>query len=290
MPFSVIIPAFNESASIEAVLRSLSDFLRAHHPDAEVIVVNDGSKDNTAEVVSRVQGVRLLTHPHNKGYGASLKTGMQAAKNDWCITYDADGQHTPDLIPLLLAECNPPNHMVVGKRETYEGPAIRRPGKWLLQKVANALTGTRIPDLNSGLRAFRKEEFFKYMHLFPKGFSLSTTSTVCFFRANLNVVYVPVRIQQRTAGVSTVSFKDMPRTIMLIVRLLMLFSPLRLFIPATAFFALLTVLDAAYEFSVTGEFVNQSAVALFTLTSLTFFFGLLADQIAAIRREIGSRS
>jgi len=290
MSFSVIIPAYNESAAIGGVLRTLTDFLRGRYPEAEVIVVNDGSKDDTAAVVAAVPGVRLLTHPHNMGYGASLKTGMKAAKNDWCITYDADGQHTPDLIPLLLAECKEPNHMVVGKRETYEGPMLRRPGKWLLQRVANRLTGTVIPDLNSGLRAFRREEFFKYMHLFPKGFSLSTTSTVCFFRANLNVVYVPVRIQQRTAGTSTVSFRDFPRTIMLIVRLIMLFSPLRIFIPATVLFALLTVADSIYEYTVTRDFVNQSVIALFTLASLTFFFGLLADQIAAIRREIGTRS
>lgn len=288
MSFSVVIPAYNEGLAIQAVLQSLTAFLREHAPDAEVIVVDDGSTDGTADAVRAVAGVRLLSHPYNKGYGSALKTGVLAARNEWCITYDADGQHTPDLLPLLAAHCHEPNHMIVGARETYQGPWIRRPGKWLLQKTANALTGVAIPDLNSGLRAFHRPEFTKYMHLFPTGFSLSTTSTVCFFRANLNVVYVPVRIQPRAAGtVSTVSVSDAPRTFMLILRLVMLFSPLRIFLPAAAFFGLVTVADVIIEYNLTGGWTNKSVVALFTLTSLTFFFGLLADQIAAIRREMG---
>lgn len=286
MPFSVIIPAFNEELSIADVLRSLCNFLQEHHPDAEIIVVNDCSTDRTASIAAEIPNVRILSHPWNKGYGASLKTGIQAAKHEWCITYDADGQHTPDLLPLLLAHCHAPHHMVVGKRERYEGPWVRRPGKWLLQKTAEWLTGISIPDLNSGLRAFHRTTFFKYMHLFPNGFSLSTTSTVCFFRANLNVVYVPIRIRPRV-GKSTVAVSDAPRTFMLIVRLIMLFSPLRIFLPASLFFLLLTIADVALELRMTGDFSNTSAVALFSLASLTFFFGLLADQIAAIRREIG---
>jgi glycosyltransferase involved in cell wall biosynthesis len=286
MSFSVIIPAFNEGKSIEGVLRELMEYLRSHHPDCEVIVVDDGSDDETAALAENVSGVRLLSHPYNKGYGAAIKTGIRAAKNEWCITYDGDSQHTPDLIPLLLAQCKDPNHMVVGRRERYVGPWIRRPGKWLLQKIANWLTGKRIPDLNSGLRAFHRKEFLKYQHLFPDGFSLSTTSTVCFFRANLNVIYVPIRIRARI-GKSTVSASDAPRTLMLIIRLIMLFSPLRIFLPTSIFFALLTILDIFYEFSITGSFTNKSSIALLSLTSLTFFFGLLADQIAAIRRELG---
>lgn len=287
MPFSVIIPAFNEEACIELVLRSLTSFLQEKYPHAEIIVVNDGSTDNTAAIVSTIEGVRLLSHPYNKGYGASLKTGIEAATHEWCITYDSDNQHTPDLLPRLLEHCHEPNHMVVGKREVYEGPWIRRPGKWLLQITANWLTGVRIPDLNSGLRAFHRKEFTKYKHLFPNGFSLSTTSTVCFFRANLNVIYVPIRINPRLDGKSSVRPKDALKTFMLIVRLIMLFSPLRIFLPASALFALLTIADFVYEYEVTGGFTNKSGIALLTLASLTFFFGLLADQIAAIRREIG---
>lgn len=286
MSFSVVIPAFNEASSIKGVLTLLKKYLEDNYPEAEVIVVNDGSTDNTAEIVGSVSGVRLLSHPRNKGYGSALKTGIREAKNDWCITYDADGQHTPDLIPLILDKCQAPNNMVVGRREKYQGPWVRRPGKWLLQLTANWLSGVKVPDLNSGLRAFRRADFLKYKHLFPNGFSLSTTSTICFFRENLNVVYVPISIQPRT-GKSTVTASDAPRTFMLILRLIMLFSPLRIFLPASILFTFLTIVDVLIEYWLTGSFTNKSAIALFTLTSMTFFFGLLADQIAIIRREIG---
>ena len=288
MTFSIVIPAYNEERGIELVLRTLLAYFKQHAIDAEIIVVNDGSTDKTAAVVSSFEQVRLLSHPYNKGYGASIKTGINAAQSDWCITYDADNQHTPDLLSLLFPHCRELNHMVVGKREGYRGPWIRQPGKRLLSWVANYLTQKKIPDLNSGLRAFRRTEFLRFQHLFPNGFSLSTTSTVCFFKENLNVVYVPIRINPRI-GKSTVQISDAPRTFLLILRLIMLFSPLRIFLPASAFFGLLVIADMVYEFSVTGYITNKSTMALFSLMSLTFFFGLLADQMAAIRREIGKQ-
>ncbi len=290
MRFTIVIPAYNEGEGLGDVLRRLTTHLREKAVDATVIVVDDGSKDDTAAVAEAVTGVRVIRHPYNKGYGAALKTGVRAADTEWCITYDADGQHTPDLIDTLIPHCVVPNDMVVGKREGYKGPLIRQPGKRVLAWVANYLTERDIPDLNSGLRAFRREVFLRYVHLFPNGFSLSTTSTVCFFKEGLNVVYVPIRIQKRAGATSTVKARDAARTFMLIVRLIMLFSPLRIFLPVSGFFLLLTVADLVYEFSVTGNITNKSSVALVTLTSLTFFFGLLADQVAAVRREIGLRS
>jgi len=287
--FTIVIPAFNESACIAGVLRQLQSALRENGVQSEIIVVDDGSTDGTSEQAEHISGVRVIRHPENKGYGAAIKTGFRAAHTEWCITYDADSQHTPDLLLSLLPHCTEPNHMVVGMRTGYKGPWIRQPGKRLLQWVANYLVQRKIPDLNSGLRAFRREQFLRFEHLFPNGFSLSTTSTVCFFKENLNVVYVPIRIQPRV-GRSTVRAHDAAKTFMLMVRLIMLFSPLRIFMPATILFALLTVADIAYEISVTGNLTNKSSVALITLTSLTFFFGLLADQVAALRRDLGRHS
>ena len=289
MEFTIVIPAFNESACIAGVLRQLQSALRENGVQSEIIVVDDGSTDGTSEQAEHISGVRVIRHPENKGYGAAIKTGFRAAHTEWCITYDADSQHTPDLLLSLLPHCTEPNHMVVGMRTGYKGPWIRQPGKRLLQWVANYLVQRKIPDLNSGLRAFRREQFLRFEHLFPNGFSLSTTSTVCFFKENLNVVYVPIRIQPRV-GRSTVRAHDAAKTFMLMVRLIMLFSPLRIFMPATILFALLTVADIAYEISVTGNLTNKSSVALITLTSLTFFFGLLADQVAALRRDLGRHS
>jgi glycosyltransferase involved in cell wall biosynthesis len=286
MTFSIVIPAFNEGQNIAALLHTLMAYLRDQHLQGDVIVVDDGSTDATAREAAAIPGIRVISHPYNKGYGAAIKTGIEAATTEWCFTYDADGQHTPELLSLLLPHCTEPNHMVVGKREGYCGPWIRQPGKRILSCVANYLTQRKIPDLNSGLRAFRRQEFLRFQHLFPNGFSLSTTSTVCYFKENLNVVYVPIRIKPRI-GRSTVQMRDAPRTFLLIVRLIMLFSPLRIFLPASLFFAMLVIADVVYEMSTTGNFTNKSTVALLSLTSLTFFFGLIADQMAAIRREIG---
>jgi len=287
--FTVVIPAFNEGACIVGVLQQLQSALREQQAHAEIIVVDDGSTDGTAGQAESISGVRVIRHPENKGYGAAIKTGIRSARTEWCITYDADSQHTPDLLLSLLPHCTEPNHMVVGMRTGYKGPWIRQPGKRLLQWVANYLVQRKIPDLNSGMRAFRRDQFLHFEHLFPNGFSLSTTSTVCFFKENLNVVYVPIRIRPRV-GRSTVCAHDAVKTFMLMVRLIMLFSPLRIFLPMTLLFAALTIADIVYEISVTGNITNKSSVALITLTSLTFFFGLLADQVAALRRDIGRHS
>jgi glycosyltransferase involved in cell wall biosynthesis len=295
---SIVIPAFNEEKGIKEVLEAL----RSHHTDKEIIVVDDGSTDNTAEKVeqlinphpsplpSKGEGrnqIKLVCHPYNKGYGAALKTGIESAKGDWCMTYDADGQHTPDLIDTLTKEIDDSTHLVIGKREGYQGPLIRQPGKWLIRQVANYLVERRIPDLNSGLRAFKKDTFLRYAHLFPNGFSLSTTSTVCFYKENLNVKFVPITIQKRT-GKSTVHPNDAIKTFMLIVRLIMLFSPLRIFLPVSALLGLFTLGTVGYQL-IKDNNISDSAVILISLTAMLFFFGLLADQIAALRREQGKR-
>lgn len=280
---TIIIPAYNEETGIRDVLSSLQKGLQSHNIVAKIIVVDDGSTDCTAEVVRSIPGITLVRHPYNKGYGAALKTGVEATDTEWCMTYDADGQHTPDLIPLLLKEMNVVNHMVVGKREGYKGPWIRQPGKRIINIVANYLVERKIPDLNSGLRAFRRSAFIRYAHLFPNGFSLSTTATVCFFKENLNVAYVPIRIQKRT-GKSTVRPNDFIKTLMLIVRLVMLFSPLRIFLPLSLLLGTGTILWVGYGIFIQQN-ISDSAVILIALTTLTFFFGLLADQIAALRRE-----
>ena len=178
--------------------------------------------------------------------------------------------------------------MVIGKREGYKGPWIRQPGKRLIGAVANYLTEMKIPDYNSGLRAFRRAEALKYLHLFPNGFSLSTTSTVCFLKERLNVVWTPITIKERT-GKSTVRPRDAVKTLMLIFRLTMLFSPLRIFFPVSALCGAVTAALFAYELTVNRN-ISDAGVALVTLTGILFFFGLLADQIAAVRREIGKHS
>lgn len=283
MNFTVVIPAYNEAEGIQDVLQALLSYREQHNIDFSVIVVDDGSTDGTAETIQTNEHINVVSHPYNKGYGAALKTGIAAANTEWAITYDSDGQHTPDLISALVPSMSDGMDMVVGKREGYKGPWIRQPGKWLIQITANFLTERNIPDLNSGLRAFRRDAFMRYHHLFPNGFSLSTTSTVCFFKEGLNVTYVPISIQPRK-GSSTVRPRDAGKTLMLVLRLTMLFSPLRIFLPASILLGIATVAIMGYEIY-HFQNISDAGLALLSLTTILFFFGLLADQIASIRRE-----
>lgn len=284
MNATIVIPAYNEAGGIQNVLEEL----RSAKPDLPVIVIDDGSTDNTGEIARSVPGVTVITHKRNKGYGAALKTGIRKADTEWIMTYDSDGQHTPENLDAVLREMDDESDLIIGKREGYKGPLLRQPGKWLIGRVANYLTETKIPDYNSGLRAFRREQVLKYLHLFPDGFSISTTSTVCFLKEGLNVHWVPISIKERT-GKSTVRPRDAVKTLMLIVRLIMLFSPLRIFFPASVLAGLLTVGLLGYELTINRN-VSDASVALLSLTCILFFFGLLADQVACLRREIGKRS
>jgi glycosyltransferase involved in cell wall biosynthesis len=288
MDLTIAIPAYNEGSGIRHVLTELVSWIQSNNLSATVIVINDGSTDNTKEEAEAVQGVQVVSHPYNKGYGAALKTGIKAAKTEWVLTYDSDGQHTPQNIAALLPAMTDTADLVIGKREGYKGPWIRQPGKRLIGAVANYLTETKIPDYNSGLRAFRASEVRKYLHLFPSGFSLSTTSTVCFLKERLNVIWTPITIKERQ-GKSTVRPRDAVKTFMLIFRLTMLFSPLRIFFPSAVVLGLITVGLIGYEL-IMFQNISDAGVALFSFTGILFFFGLLADQIAAVRREIGKHS
>jgi len=287
MDITIVIPAYNEAQGIKSALLTLMAGLKEMNLNIPVFVVDDGSTDNTAAEAA-MDGVTVLRHKRNKGYGAALKTGIRAAKSEWILTYDSDGQHTPENLEVILPELTNDVDLIIGKREGYKGPWIRQPGKRLIGLVANYLTETKIPDYNSGLRAFRRSEVLKYLHLFPNGFSISTTSTVCFLKEGLNVVWIPISIKERT-GKSTVRPRDAIKTFMLVLRLTMLFSPLRIFLPCAIALGIMTVTLIGYELLMFQN-ISDAGVALFTFTGILFFFGLLADQIAAVRREIGKYS
>ncbi|MBM3228229.1 glycosyltransferase family 2 protein [Candidatus Peribacteria bacterium] len=201
MNLSIVIPAFNEGHGIGGVLTELRTYLHAQGIAADIIVVDDGSTDETGVKAAAIPGVRVITHIRNKGYGAALKTGITAASTEWVVTYDSDGQHAPENIAAILSSLGGNVDLVIGKREGYRGPRLRQPGKRLIGMVANYLTETKIPDFNSGFRAFRREKVLPYLHLFPNGFSFSTTSTVCFLKEGLNVLFVPIRIRTRKTQV-----------------------------------------------------------------------------------------
>jgi glycosyltransferase involved in cell wall biosynthesis len=280
---SIIIPVYNEEHAVRGVIEKLKKELSRHHFFYEIIAVNDGSSDGSGKILKDMEGIQYLAHPYNKGYGASLKTGAFVAKYDWLVFYDADGQHRPEYIPELIRSVDS-YAMVVGSRRAYKGPIIRQPGKFILGKLANYLVDFKIPDLNSGLRLVRKDLFARFVHLYPNGFSLSTTITMAFLKSGLDVKYIPIDIENRAGGQSAVKPKHALQTLLLMVRIITLFAPMRFFFPVTFFVFLFAFVSFMYD--ILKFNLTDTTVALFLSSLFTLFFGVLLDHVAAIRREL----
>jgi len=277
---------YNEEPAIAQTVTGLVDFLdRSGDAEYEIILVDDGSKDGSKEKMESLDKSHLvlLKHPYNKGYGAALKTGARSAKYDTLVFYDADGQHRPEDLLKLVREKGDFD-MIVGSRQGYKGPMWRQPGKKIINLIANYLVKFKIPDLNSGLRAVEKDKFAKFEHLYPNGFSLSTTITLAFIKSGFNVGYVPITINQRV-GKSTVTLADGFRAMNLVIRMIMLFSPLRIFLPLGFFIFLIGVVSLTRDVFFVSN-INDNTVLMLVSSLIIFSFGLIADQLACIRREI----
>jgi glycosyltransferase involved in cell wall biosynthesis len=280
---TVVIPAHNEEGAIGAVLSALRGV--THAALREVIVVDDGSSDRTGEI-AEASGVRVIRQPSNRGYGAALKAGIRAARSEYVLTMDADGQHRiEDVLKLCDAVSGEGSaDCVIGHRtKLVHSPLWRMPGKWFLTHLARVLTRKEIRDLNSGLRVMRRDVIMRYMHLCPAGFSFSTTSTFALASRGYRVEFVPIRVERRV-GKSSVSVATGFQTILLILRLASLFNPLRVFLPL----ALLFIMGGAIwtlPYLMQGEGVTVAAM-LSMLTGVTLFgMGLICDQVAQLRLE-----
>jgi len=284
---SIVIPAYNEEEGIKIVLSDLIPL--AEKRNWEIVVVDDFSSDETSAAVEvfkkKYNQLQLIRNIYNKGYGGSLKAGIAASKSEIIVTMDADGQHRPEDILKVTNDAGM-NSMVVGMRDgkSYQ-VQLRKPGKMVLTWVACFLVEQDIPDLNSGLRAFHKENFKEFSHLLPNSFSFSTTITMSFYKAGYNVRYVPISVRKREGEKSTVKFlKHGGQTFLLILRIVMLFNPLKIFAPISAFLFSTGFLYGL--FYVIKDLDIPTGAELCILSSLIIFtLGLLADQISSLRRE-----
>lgn len=278
---TIVIPAYNEAEGLPGVLAALRPWLER---GAEIIVVDDGSTDNTAKVALE-GGARVIRHHNNKGYGAALKAGIRAAEREIVVLFDADGQFDTADIPKIVDALNETD-MVVGVRPQGAGsPTIRKPGKWLLSRTANYLAQTNIPDLNCGFRALRVETAKRFLNLLPNGFSFTTTITLAMFKDGYNVSYLPITVRPRTTGTSSVRVADGFNTLLLIIRIIALFDPLKVFLPASALLFLVGIAYWIFD-SISHQRLNIPTGAMILLVSavIVFMFGILADQVSAIRR------
>lgn len=276
---SVVIPARNEAVSLRKLLPEL---LAALPTDTEVIVVNDGSTDET-ETVGIAHGVRVLTHPTAKGNGAAIKTGARAAKGSVIVFMDADGQHQPKDIAALLEKLAQGYDMVVGARQigSHAG-AHRAAANDVFSRLATWMVQQPVEDLTSGFRAVRARYFKQFLYLLPNGFSYPTTITMSFFRAGHGVAYIPIHAPKRTGGKSHISpMRDGMRFLLIIFKIGTLYSPLKLFLPISLAFFSTALGYYMYTYLTQHRFSNMS-VLLFTTAVLVFLIGLISEQITML--------
>ena len=279
---SIIIPAYNEADSIHGVLEDIRKGFDSRK--VEILVIDDGSTDQTAEIAER-GGAKVIQHLHNKGYGASLKSGIRAADGQFVLFMDADGQHRAvEALKLIDAFSSKPADMVVGQRSRLmHSPMWRMPGKWALGWMANYLTRRRIPDLNSGLRLINREVVTRYMDLCPNGFSFSTTITMVLIHRGYEVLYVPFEINKRK-GKSTVSLSTGLDTLLLILRIATLIDPLRIFVPLSLLIAFVGI-AWGIPYALMGNGISIGSMLAIVTAILLFSIGLISDQISQLRLE-----
>lgn len=278
---SVVIPAYNEGENIGNLLEKL-----IKQPEYEIIVVDDGSTDNTAEIVSKFGNVHLIRHPYNIGNGAAVRKGIQNARNDIIVCMDADGQHDPDEIPKLLGYF-PEFDMVIGSRlNNRHVSAFRAFGNRILKRVAEFLSGHKIMDLTSGYRAMKRKVIVEVLHLFPNRYSYPTTSVLAFLSCGYPIKYLPLSsIVRRKKGKSSIKpFLDGLRFINIMLRMIMLFNPQKIFTPVSALF-FFTGVFLGIRSAILFNKVVQSASIMIVVGITVFLFGLLSDQISNLIRK-----
>ncbi len=272
---SIILPAKNEAEGLRGTLPAL----RVAYPDAEIIVVDDGSTDDTARV-AREAGASVLSSPYSMGNGAAIKRGARAASGDILVFMDADGQHGAGHVRALLDKLREGYDMVVGARDRSGQANLHRGlANGFYNRLASWMTGHRIADLTSGFRAVRADKFREFLHLLPNGFSYPTTSTMAFFRSAYPVAYVPIPVAKRVGNGSHIRpLKDGVRFLLIIFKIASLYSPLKLFAPTAAAFFLAALGWYGYTFATQGRLTNMSTL-LFSAAVIIFLIGLISEQI-----------
>jgi glycosyltransferase involved in cell wall biosynthesis len=284
MKVSVVIPAYNEESAIAGALGRIRE-ATASLPETELIVVDDGSTDRTAEIARAVPGVRVIRHPYNKGNGASVKAGIMAATGEAVLVIDADGQHDPAHIPEMIGALEDFDLVVGARKDLFR--QRRGWGNYLLTKLASYLGGIRIPDLTSGYRVFKRRLILDFFNILPNGFSLPATSTLAFAVSGHNVKFIEMEFMPRKTGKSKISaLKDGLRFLTLIARIISLFHPLKIFVPVSIVLFTGGLAWSVRTMTISG-LLSPAGTMLILSGVFSFLFGLLADQVASVRIELG---
>lgn len=279
---SVVVPAYNEEHGLPPVLQQLQEVMKGASVDCEIIVVDDGSQDQTAAVCAGFDGVTVIRHLENRGYGAALKSGIRSARYDLICITDADGTYPNDRIPELIQQVYADdNHMVVGARrgEQVAIPAIRRPAKWVLGHLANWISGRTIPDINSGLRVFRRDVALRFFRVLPDSFSFTTTITLAMLTNGYRVSYVPINYYARVGKSKIHPIRDTLNFVQLILRIGLFFAPLKIFLSLSMILLLLAVAWGTASVVFLGRLADVSTIVIVMTAAQVAGVGLLAELI-----------
>ncbi|MEK7500170.1 MAG: glycosyltransferase family 2 protein [Patescibacteria group bacterium] len=279
---SILVPVYNEKVVVLDTLSKLTSTLNTVAVPWEIILINDGSSDGSAEIIDDVhqQNVSVLHHLNNRGYGASLKTGITASKYPWILITDADGTYPVDRIPEMIKKAESADMVVGARRGTnVHKRFFRSIGRDIVRRFASYVAGAKIDDINSGLRIFKKEDALRFWHLFPDGFSFTTTITVASFTRGNLVTYMPIDYYKRTGKSSIKPVKDFIGFMSLIAKLSLYFRPLRVFIPVSLFLFVLSWATLAYGYFALHEILDATWSVIFITSIQTFIFGFVADMI-----------
>lgn len=277
MKYSVVLPAKNEAGAIKETIHKIRRLNFIH----EIIVVNDGSTDDTQKIAEQA-GAKVVSHPYSKGNGAAIKTGARNAFGDVIIFMDADGQHDPEDIPRLIAKIEEGYDLVVGARQKGSQASVGRGvANSLYNNLATYMSDHKVEDLTSGFRAVRAEKFKEFIYLLPNGFSYPTTSTMAFFRAGYSVTYIPIHAAKRIGKSHIHPLKDSVRFFLIIFKIATLYSPLKMFLPFAVVLFILATAWYGYTLYEYSRFTNMSAL-LYTGSIMIFLMGLISEQITAL--------
>ena len=277
---SVVVPVYNGEDVVTDFLEELKKVLRQVKTKSEIIVIDDASKDRTFNKLKSVRGIKVIRHPYNKGYGAALKTGTRASKGKYVLFIDGDGEHDPKNIKKMVKHIGKYD-MIVGAR-TIGHSKLRTIAKKILTSFANYLSDVKIPDLNSGLRATRRELLMKYLDSLPNRFSITTTLTIIFIKSGYSVKYVPVNVRNRLDRSKIHPIKDFINFSIILLKTAMLFSPLRIFIPVSASLFLTGLVYMIHDIMVFSD-IPDTSIFLLTTSLILFFFGFVSDQISSLK-------
>lgn len=277
---SIILPVFNEEASIELILNDIKKIILKNNIDAQVIVVDDGSFDKTKDIIDQYKDIEIIHNKKNRGYGHSIKKGLLRAHGEWIAICDADGTYPIEEFSTMFQYTDQAD-MIVGSRtgKKVAIPLIRRPAKWFLNKLANYLVDYNIPDLNSGMRLFRRDKAMQFFNIYPEGFSFTTTITMAFISRDLEVIFHSINYYPRRGKSKIVPWKDMQNFLVTIVRTILYFNPLKVFLPLSVTFFIIACLVLVGSWYFEGQIRDATIIILLMTSFQAAAMGFLADLI-----------